>query len=46
MNILTIPLRCARKKWLRTLSLFCIFTLGVASIVALREVSAVVGESL
>lgn len=45
MNILTIPLRCARAKWLRTLSLFAVFTLGVVSIVALHKVSAVVGES-
>ena len=44
MNILTIPLRCVRRKWPRTLVLLGIFTLGVASISALYLVSAAVSE--
>ncbi len=46
MNILTIALRNARKKWVRTLLLLLVFTLGVVSIVALSFVSRVVGEGL
>lgn len=46
MNILTIPLRCARRKPMRTLVLLLVFTLGVTAIVALQNVSKVVGESL
>ena len=46
MNILTIALRNARKKWVRTLLLLLVFTLGVVSIVALGFVSRVVGEGL
>lgn len=46
MNILTIPLRSSRRKWLRTLLLATVFTLGVSSIVALHQVSKVVGHSL
>lgn len=46
MNILTIAARNARKKWVRTLLLFLVFTLGVVSIVALSFVSRVVGEGL
>lgn len=46
MNILTIPLRNGRRKWLRTLLLLAVFALGVTSIVALTHVSAVVGDSL
>lgn len=45
MNLLTIPVRCLRTRWLRTLTLFAVFTLGVSSIVALHEVSKVVGDS-
>lgn len=45
MNLFTIPLRCLRAKWMRTGALFAVFTLGVASIVALHEVSAVIGDS-
>ena len=44
MNILTIPLRCLRRKWPRALVLLSIFTLGVASISALYLVSAAVSE--
>lgn len=46
MNILTIPLRSSRRKWLRTLLLAVVFTLGVSSIVALTNVSRVIGHSL
>lgn len=46
MNILTIALRNARKKWVRTLLLLLVFTLGVVSIVSLNFVSRVVGEGL
>ncbi|WP_285906727.1 ABC transporter permease [Pseudodesulfovibrio pelocollis] len=46
MNILVIPLRNLRMKWARSLLLLLVFTLGVASIVALNLVSGVVGESL
>ncbi|BBD06799.1 ABC transporter permease [Desulfovibrio ferrophilus] len=46
MNILTIPLRSSRRKWLRSLLLLVVFTLGVSSIVALNNVSRVVGQSL
>ena len=44
MNILTIPLSCARQKWPRTLMLLCVFLLGFASITALYKVSVAVGE--
>lgn len=46
MNILTIPLRNLRRKLARTLLLVAVFALGVTSIVALNNVSTVVGESL
>jgi len=46
MNILTIPLRTMRKKWLKTLLVFVVFGLSVVSIVSLNYVSIVVGESL
>nr|WP_321259635.1 FtsX-like permease family protein [uncultured Pseudodesulfovibrio sp.] len=46
MNILTIPFRNTRRKWVKTLLLLVVFTLGVTSIVSLNSVSSVVGESL
>lgn len=46
MNILTIPLRNIRRKPSKTLLLLSVFALGVMSIVALYQVSLVVGESL
>ncbi|MGE4193994.1 MAG: ABC transporter permease [Pseudodesulfovibrio sp.] len=46
MNILTIPLRNIRRKWVKTLLLLLVFTLGVTSIVSLNYVSSVVGDSL
>ena len=46
MNILTIPMRNMRRKPAKTLLLLFVFSMGVMSIVALFEVSRVVGESL
>jgi putative ABC transport system permease protein len=46
VNILTIPLRNLRRKLARTLLLVAVFALGVTSIVALNNVSTVVGQSL
>jgi len=46
MNIFTIPLRNARRKWVKTALLLLVFTLGVTSIVSLNYVSKVVGDSL
>lgn len=46
MNLFTIPLRNMRRKPSKTLLLLMIFSLGVMSIVALYQVSLVVGHSL
>lgn len=46
MNILTIPLGNIRRKPNKTLLLVLVFSLGVMSIIALHQVSLVVGESL
>lgn len=46
MNILTIPFRNLRRRPSKALLLFLVFTLGVMSIVALYQVSRVVGVSL
>lgn len=46
MNILTIPLRNIRRKPSKNLLLLLVFGLGVMSIVALYQVSEVVGVSL
>ena len=46
MNLLTLPARYARAKWLRTMLLVAIFALGVASMTGLHQVSQAVGESL
>jgi len=46
MNILTIPLRNIRRKPSKALLLLLVFSLGVMSIVALYQVSLVVGYSL
>ena len=46
MNIFTIPLRNIRRKPSKTLLLLLVFSLGVMSIVALYQVSQVVGHSL
>lgn len=45
MTLLTLPLRSARAKWLRTLLLTLVFSLGVASMAGLRQVSDCIGES-
>ncbi len=46
MNILTIPIRNIRRKPSKTMLLLLVFSLGVMSIVALYQVSQVVGYSL
>lgn len=46
MNILTIPLRNTWRKPSRTMLLLMVFTLGVMSIVALYQVSLVIGDSM
>ena len=46
MNILTIPLRNTWRKPTRTMLLLMVFTLGVMSIVALYQVSLVIGTSM
>ncbi|MDW7774309.1 MAG: FtsX-like permease family protein [Desulfobulbaceae bacterium] len=46
MNILTIPLRNTWRKPSRTVLLLMVFTLGVMSIVALYQVSLVIGTSM
>ena len=46
MNIVTIPLKNMRRKPTKTLLLLFVFLLGVISIVALYQVSLVVGHSL
>ncbi|MEA4857997.1 MAG: ABC transporter permease [Solidesulfovibrio sp.] len=46
MNILTIPLRNLRRKLPRTLLMVAVFSIGVASVTALLELSKAVGESL
>ncbi len=46
MNLFTIPLRNMRRKPTKTSLLLLVFTLGVMSIVALYQVSLVVGVSL
>lgn len=46
MNIATIPLKNIGRKPFKALLLLCVFLLGVVSIVALYQVSLVVGHSL
>lgn len=46
MNILTIPLRNLRRRPSRALLLLSVFTLGIMSIIALYQVSLVIGDSL
>lgn len=46
MNLFTIPLKNMRRKPTKTLLLLVVFTLGVMSVVALYQVSLVVGHSL
>jgi len=46
VNILTIPLRNLRRKLARTVLMLVVFSIGVASVTALLELSKAVGESL
>ncbi|MDR2818978.1 MAG: ABC transporter permease [Desulfovibrio sp.] len=46
MNIFTIPARHIRRKWLRSLMLAAVFTLGLASMVGLYQVSTQVADNL
>jgi len=46
MNIFTIPLRNLRRKSARTVLMILVFSIGVASVTALIELSKAVGESL
>ncbi|MFP5259572.1 MAG: ABC transporter permease [Acidobacteriota bacterium] len=46
MNILTIPVRNLRRKLPRTLLMVAVFSIGVASVTALLDLSKAVGESL
>lgn len=46
MNLLTIPWRNARRKWVKSILLLGVFALGAMSITALSLVSRSVGESL
>ena len=46
MNITTIPLRNLRRKLLRTILLVAVFVLGILSMIALNNISAIVGEGL
>jgi len=46
VNILTIPLRNLRRKLPRTLLMVAVFSIGVASVTALIDLSKAVGESL
>jgi putative ABC transport system permease protein len=46
MTIFTLPLRHMRAKWLRTSLLAAIFTIGLASMAGLYQVSALVADSM
>ena len=46
MTIFTLPLRHVRVKWLRTLLLIAIFTIGLASMSGLYHVSTIVADSM
>jgi putative ABC transport system permease protein len=46
MNLLTIPLRNLNRKFLRTILLICVFTLGILCMVSINKVSKVIGEGL
>jgi putative ABC transport system permease protein len=46
MNITTIPIKNLKRKLLRTILLVAVFILGILSMVALNNISAVVGEGL
>lgn len=46
MNILTIPFRNMKRKKLRTALIILVFSFGILSIVALNNISKVVGTGL
>jgi len=46
LNITTIPVRNLRRKLLRTILLVAVFVLGILSMIALNNISAIVGEGL
>jgi putative ABC transport system permease protein len=46
MNILTIPVRNLKRKFLRTILLIFIFTIGILSMVTINNISQSVGEGL
>jgi putative ABC transport system permease protein len=46
MTIFTLPLRHVRVKWLRTLLLIAVFTIGLASMSGLYHVSTLVAENM
>ncbi len=46
MNLLTIPVKHGRRKWLRTASLVLVLILGVSSVTALVRVSREVDQSM
>ena len=46
MNITTIPIKNLRRKLLRTILLIAVFALGILSMIALNNISAIVGEGL
>ncbi len=45
MNLFTIPWRHIREKWLRSIMLIAVFTLGVASMVGLYQLSGLIAEN-
>jgi putative ABC transport system permease protein len=46
MNLLTLPIRTLRRKFMRTLLLTVVFAAGICSVVALNYVSKAVGDSM
>jgi putative ABC transport system permease protein len=46
MNLLTLPLRTLRRKFMRTALLTVVFAAGICSVVALNYVSQAVGDSI
>jgi len=46
MTIFTLPFRSVKAKWLRTLLLIAIFTIGLASMSGLHHVSTIIADSM
>ncbi|MDR2489641.1 MAG: FtsX-like permease family protein [Desulfovibrio sp.] len=46
MNILTLPVRAIQAKWLRSLSLTAVFTIGLASMHGLYQLSGIIADSM